>query len=56
MLESRNWIGGEWITPRGGAVEIQNASRLEETVGIVHLSEAQDVHQAGDTARQALLA
>lgn len=53
-MESRNWIDGEWITPNAGEMVIKNPSDVKEIVGIVHLSDANDVLNAGVVAKRAL--
>ena len=54
MLESKNWIGGEWTTPGGSAVPVYSPSNLQEQMGVLHLSNPADMRQAGAAARQAL--
>jgi alpha-ketoglutaric semialdehyde dehydrogenase len=53
-MQTRNWIGGEWNVPNGPELAVLNPSDTQEEVGSIHLSEAEDVLQAGDAARQAL--
>lgn len=53
MLNSRNWIGGEWVTPKAGTIVVNNPSNLKEEVGVLHLSDASDVIQAEQAASQA---
>lgn len=53
-MESRNYIGGEWMTPTAGELAVPNPSNTQETVGLVHLSAKEDVLQAGDAAVAAL--
>ena len=53
MLESRNWIGGEWSTPTEGNLVVMNPSALQEQVGVLHLSGKSDVLQAVQAARMA---
>ncbi|MCL6592341.1 MAG: aldehyde dehydrogenase family protein [Alicyclobacillus sp.] len=53
-MESRNWIGGEWITPRAGVISVSNPSDSKQKVGVLHLSDDADVLQAGEAARRAL--
>ncbi|MFD1673337.1 aldehyde dehydrogenase family protein [Alicyclobacillus fodiniaquatilis] len=55
-MESRNWVGGEWITPKGGQVTVKNPSDLDETVGVAHFSLHEDMVEAGHAARRALSA
>lgn len=52
-MDSRNWIGGEWYTPRNGQTVVKNPSNLEEEVGIINLSDESDVLQAEQAAKQA---
>ncbi len=52
-MESKNWIGGEWVTPSGSQVVVKNPSRLSETVGLLRLSDASHVRQAEQAARHA---
>lgn len=52
-MESRNLINGEWITPKGDTTTVYNPSHSEETVGVLHLSTAADIREAGDAARAA---
>ena len=53
-MDSRNLIYGEWMTPSGETITVVNPSNTKETVGVLHLSSASDMHQAGDAARHAL--
>lgn len=53
-MQTRNWIGGEWITPQGGSAKVYNPSRVKEEVGEIRYSEPADVLQAGEAARRAL--
>lgn len=53
-MESRNWIGGEWIIPSGSTMVVKNPSCLSEEVGVVQFSDASQVRQAEQAARQAL--
>lgn len=53
-METKNWIGGEWIIPVGDTLTVQNPSNILEEVGIVHLSNQDDAKHAGDAARHAL--
>lgn len=50
-MDSRNWIGGEWYTPRNGQTVVKNPSNLEEQVGIINLSDESDVLQAEQIGR-----
>ncbi|TYA10188.1 aldehyde dehydrogenase family protein [Paenibacillus faecis] len=54
MWNSRNWIGGEWITPSAGTCAVNNPSCVQEQVGVLHLSDASQVIQAEEAARSAL--
>jgi len=53
-VETRNWIGGEWITPQGGTVAVWNPSDRSKQVGVVNLSESSNMIDAGTAAHQAL--
>ncbi|MDQ0189521.1 aldehyde dehydrogenase family protein [Alicyclobacillus cycloheptanicus] len=53
-MESRNYIGGEWYTPRGDVIHVKNPSNTSEEIGVLHLSEASDMQQAGEAAQKAL--
>lgn len=50
-MNSKNWIGGEWITPNAGEIVVQNPSNIREDVGVLHLSDASQVIQAEQAAR-----
>ncbi|MBE0339403.1 aldehyde dehydrogenase family protein [Paenibacillus sp. 23TSA30-6] len=52
-MESRNWIGGEWLSPSGEEMVVRNPSALKEEVGIVHFSDTGAITQAGEAARLA---
>lgn len=52
-MESRNWIGGEWITPRGESIVVKNPSDLQDEIGVIHGSGATDVEAAASAARAA---
>ncbi|WP_289141000.1 aldehyde dehydrogenase family protein [uncultured Brevibacillus sp.] len=52
-MQSKNWIGGEWITPVGKEVTVKNPSRLTEEVGVLHLSDRSHVLAAQQAARSA---
>jgi len=54
MMESKNWIGGEWSTPIDGQIDVFNPSDLQDQVGVLHLSGESDVLQAEQAARAAL--
>jgi acyl-CoA reductase-like NAD-dependent aldehyde dehydrogenase len=53
-MESRNWIGGEWVKPNAGQLRIKNPSNTAEETGIVWLSNATDVRNAIEAAHAAL--
>ncbi|KPV43801.1 aldehyde dehydrogenase family protein [Alicyclobacillus ferrooxydans] len=53
-MNTQNLIGGEWITPNGEQMTIQNPSDVTLDVGVVHFSRDTDVLQAGEAAKQAL--
>ncbi|ASR48850.1 aldehyde dehydrogenase family protein [Paenibacillus kribbensis] len=52
-MESRNWIGGEWLSPSGEEMVVRNPSALKEEVGVVHFSTEADIAQSGEAARLA---
>ncbi|KQL45824.1 aldehyde dehydrogenase [Brevibacillus choshinensis] len=52
-MQSKNWIGGEWITPAGSEVTVVNPSRTTEQVGVVHFSDRSHVFAAEQAAREA---
>lgn len=52
-MHSKNWVGGEWITPSGLEVIVRNPSRTTEEVGVLHMSDASHVFAAQQAARQA---
>lgn len=52
-MQSKNWIGGEWITPSGKEVTVKNPSRLTEEVGVLNLSNRSHVLAAQQAARAA---
>ncbi|QRG66513.1 aldehyde dehydrogenase family protein [Brevibacillus choshinensis] len=52
-MQSKNWIGGEWITPAGDEATVVNPSRLTEEVGVVHFSDRSHVFAAEQAAREA---
>ncbi|WNC13597.1 aldehyde dehydrogenase family protein [Brevibacillus brevis] len=52
-MQSKNWIGGEWITPSGSEMTVQNPSRTAEEIGIVHFSDRSHVLAAEQAARDA---
>ncbi|GED69365.1 putative aldehyde dehydrogenase YcbD [Brevibacillus reuszeri] len=52
-MQSKNWIGGEWITPSGKEVTVKNPSRLTEEIGVLHLSDRSHVLEAQQAARSA---
>ncbi len=53
-MESRNWVGGEWDTPRGDTMVVRDPSQVSEQVGLLHLSEADDMRRALEAARRAV--
>ncbi|HEY1213083.1 MAG TPA: aldehyde dehydrogenase family protein, partial [Bryobacteraceae bacterium] len=53
MKNSQNWIGGEWMTPGNGETVIHSPSNVLEQVGVLHLSDASHVVQAGQAAQAA---
>lgn len=52
-MHSKNWIGGEWITPQGAEVTVKNPSRFTEEVGVLHMSDRSHVFAAADAAHVA---
>ncbi|WP_126428351.1 aldehyde dehydrogenase family protein [Brevibacillus marinus] len=52
-MESKNWIGGEWITPSGEVRPVQNPSDTAEEVGLIHLSDQSHVRTAAEAAKAA---
>lgn len=52
-MQSKNWIGGEWITPSGSEVAVKNPSRITEEVGVVRYSDRSHVFAAEQAARMA---
>lgn len=52
-MQSKNWIGGEWMTPTGKEVTVKNPSRITEEVGVLRLSDASHVFAAEQAARLA---
>ncbi|MCT1402077.1 aldehyde dehydrogenase family protein [Paenibacillus sp. p3-SID867] len=52
-MNSRNWIGGEWIKPSAGEIAVINPSNTKEQVGVLHLSDPSQVIQAEQAARDA---
>lgn len=52
-MHSKNWIGGEWMTPKGAEATVKNPSRFAEEVGVLHLSDRSHAFAAADAARAA---
>ncbi|MFY0544144.1 aldehyde dehydrogenase family protein [Brevibacillus sp. H7] len=52
-MQSKNWIGGEWITPAGGESVVTNPSRTAEEVGVLRFSQPSHIFQAEQAARAA---
>ncbi|RNB80298.1 aldehyde dehydrogenase family protein [Brevibacillus nitrificans] len=52
-MQSKNWIGGEWIVPAGNEVTVVNPSRTAEEVGVVRFSDRSHVFAAEQAAREA---
>ncbi len=52
-MESKNWIGGEWITPAGHTAVVRNPSNTSEEIGMIHYSDASHLKTAELAARQA---
>ncbi|GIO60102.1 aldehyde dehydrogenase family protein [Paenibacillus cineris] len=53
MVHSRNWVGGEWITPASDELAVKNPSNIHEEIGVLHLSDASHIAQAEQAARAA---
>ncbi|MDR7314604.1 aldehyde dehydrogenase family protein [Brevibacillus nitrificans] len=53
-MQSKNWIGGEWMVPAGKEVTVVNPSRTAEEVGVVRFSDRSHVFAAELAAREAL--
>jgi aldehyde dehydrogenase (NAD+) len=53
MVHSRNWIGGEWITPASDELAVKNPSNIHEEIGVLHLSDASHIAQGEQAARAA---
>lgn len=51
---TQNLIAGEWITPSGEQITIQDPSDISREVGVIHCSKETDILQAGEAAQQAL--
>lgn len=52
-MESKNWIGGEWVTPVKGQSPVFNPSHKHEQVGVIHLSDESQAFEAEQAARKA---
>ncbi|RPF52180.1 aldehyde dehydrogenase family protein [Aquisalibacillus elongatus] len=52
-METKNWINGEWVTPKNEKVEAYNPGKLSEKVGIVNFSDSSDVKKADIAANSA---
>lgn len=52
-MESKNWIGGEWVTPKQEQVVVKNPSALTEEVGLIHCSGPLHIVEASQAARAA---
>ncbi len=52
FMETRNWIGGEWQTPKNGQTIINNPSNLKKQVGTINLSGESEVLQAEEAAKR----
>lgn len=53
MLEAANWIGGEWAPASGERMVVRSPSQTSDEVGVVHLSEEEDMLHAGAAAQKA---
>jgi len=53
-MDTKNLIDGEWIIPQGNDIPVWSPSDYTEPVGVLHLSDASHMRQAGISARQAL--
>lgn len=54
-MESKNWIGGEWISPAGSEAVVTSPSNANEQVGLIRYSDATHVRAAEQAARHAFL-
>ncbi|MED1796754.1 aldehyde dehydrogenase family protein [Brevibacillus nitrificans] len=52
-MQSKNWIGGEWMVPAGNEVTVVNPSRTADIVGVVRFSDRSHVFAAEQAAREA---
>lgn len=50
-MQSKNWVGGEWIIPTGDELVVKNPSNTDEEVGVLSLSTTSDMLAAGEAAR-----
>lgn len=53
-MYTQNLIAGEWITPNGEQITVQNPSDISREVGVIHCSKEVDILQAGEAAQRAL--
>lgn len=52
-MQTRHWIGGEWVTTSGESFVVKNPSNISEEVGVVQCATEKEVLQAGVAAKQA---
>ncbi|MFB5189571.1 aldehyde dehydrogenase family protein [Alicyclobacillus fastidiosus] len=53
-MESKNYVGGEWVIPNGRQTVIHNPSNTVEEYGVIHLSTQHDAVEAGEAAKHAV--
>jgi len=52
-METRNFIGGEWSTPKNTTVDVFNPSDLSEKIGVINEGTEEDVLNAEKAAKEA---
>lgn len=50
-METQNFIGGQWITPKNNSVIVTNPSNTKEEIGTIHFSDRDDVLGAEKAAK-----
>lgn len=50
-METKNFIGGQWITPKNNSVTVTNPSNTKEEIGTIHYSDRDDVLGAEKAAK-----
>ena len=50
-VETQNFIGGQWITPKNNSVTVTNPSNTKEEIGTIHYSDRDDVLGAEKAAK-----